>query len=157
MLNFYVIRAYSSAGICDLVATPPWNSKGNYRPLLLQLKNSAKKDYVAPFERDHLSYLQQINSGLVLLIYKDNSKPFVKYWENGIVKTIEQFLIDEYGIVIEGYSFILKQYREFKRPIHLYYVERDEDEKPLGPFADYFLHDVYNAHVPDREKHINKV
>lgn len=156
MLSFYVIRAYSSAGIADLVATPPWNPKGNYRPLLIQCKKTKMKDYVRPFERDHLSYMQQINSALVVVIYLDEGKVMVRYWENGKKVTIEEFLREEYGIPISSFSNISKSFREGRRPIHLYPVEKDENDKPVSSFTDLYVHDVCFPHVPEhyRDKHL---
>ena len=153
MLSFYVIRAYSSVGVADLVATPAWNSKGNYRPLLIQAKNTQTKDYVKPFERDHLSYLQQINAGNVILVYKDDSKPMVKIWETEEKLHFDDFILKEYGIYCK-YSELLKAFREYRRPIHLFKPDKDEAENFVAPFADYYTVNVYNPHVPDKEKHI---
>jgi len=91
MISFYVIRAYSSVGVADLVAVPSWNPRGNYRSLLIQCKNQKNKDYIRPMEVDHLDYLQQINSGLVVVIYKDKSQVMVKEWESGIKLTFRIF------------------------------------------------------------------
>ena len=151
-------------GVADLVFTPPWNPRGNYRPLLVQCKNQKSKDYINPFERDHLSYLQQINSGNVLVVYKDNKKIMVKEWESGNKSTIEEFLLKEYGIPIESYNVILSKYNSFNRPIHLYYVPKEvyinrngiESEKTIAPFADALHENVYYPHVSEnfRDKHL---
>lgn len=166
MLGFYCIRAYASIGVADLVFSPPWNPKGNNRALLVQCKFQKSKDYIAPFERDHLSYLQQINSGNVIVAYKDNKKIMVKEWESGNKQSIEEFLLAQYGIPIESYSQILSKYKLHKRPIHLHYVPKEvyinkkgeESEKPISPFADLYSVDIYTPHVPEkyRDKHIYK-
>ncbi|MDE1828597.1 MAG: hypothetical protein KGH65_05555 [Candidatus Micrarchaeota archaeon] len=153
MCSFYVIRAYSSVGICDLVASPPWNPKGNYRSLLIQCKNTEAKDYVKPYERDHLSYLQQINAGNVILVYMDDSNPMVKIWETEEKLHFDQFMLKYYGIYCE-YKELLKGFREYRRPIHLYKPEKDENDKFVSSFQDYYTVNVWNPFVPDKEKHI---
>lgn len=163
MLGFYCIRAYSSMGVADLVFTAPWNPKGNNRPLLVQCKHQKTKDYISPFERDHLSYLQQINSGNVIVVYKDGKQVMVKEWESGKKSTIEDFLRNEYGIPIESYRKILSMYILHKRPIHLYPLEKEiyinkhgvEAEKPIAPFADFYSVDTFYPHIPEkyRDKH----
>lgn len=163
MLGFYSIRAYSSMGVADLVFTPPWNPCGNYRPLLVQCKHQKSKDYIEPFERDHLDYLQQTNSGLVIIAFKDNSKVMIKYWESKKKTTIEEFLREEYGIPIESYSKILSAYQGYKRPIQLHYVPKEVytnrngkiSERPIAPFADFDSVDIYFPHVPEqyRDRH----
>lgn len=155
MLSFYCIRAYSSMGVADLVFTPPWNPKGNYRPLLVQCKHQESKDYVRPFERDHLNYLQQTNSGLVIIAYKDKSQVMVRYWENRERLTIEDFLLKEYGIPIESYSKVLRGFQSWRRPIHLYPPPKDENNKIISSFADLLSVDVWFPHVPEhyRDKH----
>lgn len=164
MLGFYSIRAYSSMGVADLVFTPPWNPKGNYRSLLVQCKHQKSKDYIEPFERDHLDYLQQINSGMVVIAYKDDKNVMIKIWESGEKISIEDFLQREYGIPIEGYSKILMKYKMFNRPINLYpvpkevYINRNgkETEKPIAPFADLYSVVSYFPHIPERyhDKHL---
>jgi len=164
MLGFYCIRAYSSMGVADLVFTPPWNPRGNYRALLVQCKHQKAKDYISPFERDHLSYLQQTNSGHVLVVYKDGRKVMVKEWESGKKSTIEEFLLTEYGIPIESYSHILSKYNAFKRPIHLYYVPKEiytkrngeAGEKTVAPFADLYSVDTYFPHTPEKYRKNHK-
>ncbi len=155
MLSFYVIRAYSSVGISDLVATPPWNIRGNYRPLLIQAKNQKNKDYIRPMEKDHLDYLQQINSGLVIVSYKDDKKVMIKEWESGVRLTFAEFMLKHYGIRCK-YSELLSKYRTQNRPIHLYHVDVDQKNRPLGSFQDFMSVGVFYPHVPEhfREKHI---
>lgn len=155
MLSFYVIRAYSSVGIADLVATPPWNIRRNYRPLLIQAKNQKNKDYIRPMEKDHLDYLQQINSGLVIVSYKDDRKVMIKEWESGIKLTFAEFMLKHYGINCK-YSELLSKYRTQNRPIHLYHVDVDQKNRPLGSFQDFMSVGVWYPYVPEhfREKHI---
>jgi len=164
MIGFYVIRAYSSIGISDLIAVPSWNPKGNNRGLLIQCKNQKSKDYIDPHERDHLSYLQQTNSGNVLVVYKDGKEVMVKEWESGEKFPIKEWLLKEYGISIDSYAKILTKYKLFQRPIHLYYVPKEvytnkngkEAEKTIAPFADALSENVYYPHVPEnhRDKHL---
>ncbi len=155
MLSFYAIRAYASIGVADLVFTPPWNIRGNDRPLLVQCKAQQNKDYIRPIERDHLDYLQQINSGQVIVAYKDNSKVMIKKWESGERLTFEKFIQEEYGIRCK-YSELLSKYKTHNRPIHLYYVDRDSNDKPLGSFQDFESVGVWYPHTPEhfRDKHI---
>jgi len=154
MLSFYVIRSYSSIGVADLVATPSWNSRGNYRPLLIQCKNQKSKDYIRPMESDHLDYLQMINSGLVVVIYKDESKVMVKEWESGIKSTFAEFLLKHYGIRCK-YSELLSKFKSYNRPIHLYKIDVDEKNRSLGSFQDFLSVEVYYPHIPQhhRSKH----
>jgi len=154
MLSFYVIRAYSSIGVADLVATIPWNIRGNYRPLLIQAKNQKNKDYIRPMEKDHLNYLQQINSGLVIVCYKDNKKVMIKEWDTGIKSTFAEFMLKHYGIKCD-YSKLLSKYRSHNRPIHLYKVDVDSKNRPLGPFQDFESVGVWYPYVPEhfKEKH----
>jgi len=154
MLSFYVIRAYSSVGVADLVATPSWNIRGNYRSLLIQCKNQKNKDYIRPMEKDHLDYLQQINSGLVVVIYKDKSQVMVKEWESGIKSTFAEFILKHYGIKCK-YSELLSKYRTHNRPIHLYKIDVDSKNRPLGSFQDFNSVGVYYPHIPQhhRSKH----
>jgi len=155
MLSFYVIRAYSSIGTADLVATPSWNICGNYRPLLIQAKNQKNKDYIRPMEKDHLDYLQQINSGLVVVIYKDKSQVMVKEWESGIKSTFAEFMLKHYGIRCK-YSELLSKYQTQNRPIHLYRIDVDEKNRPLGSFQDFLSVNPWYPYVPEhfRTKHI---
>jgi len=155
MLSFYVIRAYSSIGVADLIAIPPWNAKGNNMSLLIQAKNQKNKDYIRSFERDHLDYLQQINSGLVVVMYKDKSKVMVKEWESGNKMSFKQFIQKYYGIRCK-YSELLSKFRSYNRPIHLYKIDVDEKNRPLGSFQDFLSVGVYYPHVPQhhRQKHI---
>ncbi len=156
MLSFYVMRAYSSAGVADLVATPSWNPMGNDRPLLIQCKNSeTKKDYIAPFERAHLDYLQQINSGLVVLIYKDGGECMVKTWGNQKKFTFNQFMQKTYGIPCD-FKELIKRYKMYSRPLHLYPPPKDKDDKFVAPFADLYSLSTWYPHVPEKwkEKHI---
>lgn len=156
MLSFYVIRAYSSVGVADLVATPAWNPKSNYRPLLIQAKNNQVKDYIVPFERDHLNYLQQINSGMVILAYKDDSKVMIKIWESGEKLGFNEFILKYYGISC-NYSELLKGYREYRRPIHLYKPEKEdngtEGGKFVAPFQDFFAVNAWYPYIPERNIH----
>lgn len=155
MLSFYVIRAYSSIGVADLIAIPPWNSRGNEMSLLIQVKNQKNKDYIRPFERDHLDYLQMINSGRVIVVYKDSSKAMVKEWESGNKMSFEAFIQKYYGIRCK-YSELLSKFRSHNRPIHLYPVDVDEKKRPLASFQDFMSVGVWYPHVPQhhREKHI---
>jgi len=136
MLSFYVIRAYSSIGVADLVATPSWNIRGNYRSLLIQAKNQKNKDYIKPMESDHLDYLQMINSGLVVVIYKDKSQVMIKEWESGIKSTFAEFILKHYGIRCK-YSELLSKFKSYNRPIHLYKIDVDEKNRSLGSFQDF--------------------
>lgn len=155
MLSFYVIRAYASIGVADLVATPPWNPRGNSMSLLIQVKNQKSKDYIRPFERDHLDYLQILNSGRVIVVYKDSSKAMVKEWESGEKTTFDKFIQVHYGIRCK-YSELLSKYRSYNRPIHLYRVDVDSKNRPLASFQDFNSVGVFYPHVPQhhREKHI---
>lgn len=155
MLSFYVIRAYSSIGTADLIAIPPWNVRGNEMSLLIQVKNQKSKDYIRPNERDHLDYLQMINSGRVILVYKDSPKAMVKEWESGDKMSFDQFIQKYYGIRCK-YSELLSKFKSHNRPIHLYPVDKDEKDRPLGSFQDFLSVGVWYPHVPQhfREKHI---
>jgi len=154
MLSFYVIRAYSSIGVADLIAVPSWNVKGNYRALLIQAKDQKNKDYIRSFEKDHLDYLQQINSGLVIVSYKDDKKIMIKEWESGIKSTFAEFMLKHYGIKCK-YSELLSKYRTHNRPIHLYSVDQDSKGRPLASFQDFLSVGVWYPYVPEhfRSKH----
>ncbi|NIU00406.1 MAG: hypothetical protein GWN01_05540 [Nitrosopumilaceae archaeon] len=163
MIMFYCIRAYSSAGWADLMASPSWNPRGNFRCLLIQCKDSKKGDYIEPMERDHLDYLQQINSGLVLLVYKDKSIVYAKNWETGETLKIDEFIQKYYGIPTK-YSEVLKKYKIWNRPIHMYpvpkeaYINRNgvESERPIASFADLYSYTTYYPHVPEKYKDKHK-
>ena len=144
-------------GTADLVLTPPWNPKGNNRALLVQCKHTKRMDYIEPFERDHLNYLQQINSGNVIVAFKDSKgKVFIKQWESQTTIPIEEFMLEEYGIPMV-YTEILSRYNKNERPIHMYYVPHEIytnkngeiSEKPIAPFADLYYENVYFPHVPE--------
>lgn len=162
MLSFTILRAYSSVGTADIIASPPWNSKGNYRGLLIQAKDTKAGDYVDPFERDHLDYLQQINSGMVCLFFKKDHKCYVKIWDSREILDFDTFILKHYGIPC-NYSELLTKFRNHERPIHLYapekevYIGKDGTEKSkfVAPFADPLSKNVYYPHVPEkhREKH----
>lgn len=156
MMSFECIRAYSSIGVADLIFSPPWNIKKNYRALLVQNKNSKSEDYIDPFESDKLTNLQQRNSGLVIVAFKRDHNIMIKIWDTSEILTFEKFILREYGIVCD-YSKILKSFKEYHRPIHLYptekeiYIGRDgrEKEKPIAPFADFLSHVCRYFHVPE--------
>lgn len=155
MLSFYGIRAYSSIGVADLVCVPPWNSKGNYRSLLIQAKNQKNKDYIRSFERDHLNHLQQTNSGNVVVIYKDKSKVMVKLWESGEKLSFEEFIQKEYGIRCK-YSELLSKYKSHNRPIQLYQVPKTIKDVPIAPFEDFLSVGVFYPHTPELHRHKHK-
>lgn len=163
MLSCEVIRAYSSAGTCDLIASPSWNPRGFSRTLLIQCKNTEKADYVVPFEFDKLEELQQRNSGMVLLIFNQDGKCMIKIWESGKIMTFDDFIGQYMGIPC-SFTELIKNFRAYKRPLHLYqvpkeiYIKRDgtEGEKPVAPFADLYSVDFWFPHIPEREKHIIK-
>lgn len=154
MLSFYVIRAYSSAGVADLSAHPPWNPMGIYRGLLIQAKDQKAGDYLKPMERDHLDYLQQINSAMVCVFYKENGKCMVKIWESKEVLIFDEFLQKYYGIPCK-YTDLVQKFKSHNRPLHLHSVDKDEKDRPLGSFQDYYSVGIYYPHVPERyrEKH----
>lgn len=164
MLSFTVLRAYSSVGTADIIATPPWNPKGNYRGLLIQAKNAKSEDYVDPFERDHLDYLQQINSGLVCLFFKKDSECLVKLWESKEIITFNQLIFRLYGIKCD-FKALVRGFRNYERPIHLYnppkevYTGKDGSEKYkfIAPFTDLSCANVWFPHIPEnyRDKHLN--
>lgn len=154
MLCFYVIRAYSSVGVADLVATPPWNPRKNIRPLLIQCKNSkTAKDYVRPFERDHLEHLQQINAGNVVLFYKDGSTCMVKRWATQEKSTFNEFIQKEYGIPCD-FKTLIKDYQEYRRPIHLYAPPKLESGQFAAAFQDFYAVNTKYHHIPEKYKHL---
>lgn len=156
MMSFECIRAYSSIGTADLIFSPPWNIKKNYRALLVQNKNAKSEDYIDPFESEKLTNLQQRNAGLVIVAFKRLGDIMIKIWDTSEILTFEKFILREYGIVC-SYQKILKAFKEYHRPIHLYpnekqlYIGRegDEREKPISPFADFLSHVCYYPHVPE--------
>lgn len=160
MLEFHVIRSYSSMGVADLVASPPWNKNKNSRGLLIQAKNQKREDYVSPFERDHLSYLQQINAGIVCIIYKDKKKNIMVNVE-GNKTTFEVFIAVQYGIKC-NFRELLKKFRNYERPIHLYPVDKElhvtrtgkRVERPVSSFADFYSVKCFFAHVAEKFKHL---
>jgi hypothetical protein len=93
---------------------------------------------------------------MVIVAFKRNGKPMIKIWETEEIMTFEAFMLREYGIRC-SYSEILKKYREYHRPIHLYPTEKEEyvkrdgtlGEKPIAPFADFYSHQCYYPHVPE--------
>jgi len=157
MMSFECIRAYSSIGTADLIFSPPWNIKKNNRTLLVQNKNSKSEDYIDPFESDKLTNLQQRNSGLVIVAFKRSGNTMIKIWETSEILTFEKFISREYGIICD-YKKILKAFKEYHRPIHLYntekeiYIGRDgsEREKPISSFVDLYAVKAFYAHVPER-------
>ncbi len=155
MLSFDVFRAWSSIGVADLSAHPPWNPMGVYRGLLIQAKDQKAGDYLKPFERDHVEHLQQINSAMVCIFYKENSKCMVKIWESKEVLTFDEFIQKYYGIPCR-YSDLLLKYKMHAKPIHLYNVDKDEKDRPVSSFQDFYSVGVYFPHVPERyrKKHI---
>ncbi len=155
MVSFYVIRAYSSAGVADLVASPPYNPKGNNKTLLIQCKNTKKLDYVAPFERSHLDYLTQINANNVVLFYKDASNCMVKIWDTQEKMTFEVFMRKEYGIPCD-FKELVKSYQSYKRPLHLFSPPKEKSGKFIAPFADLYSVDTFYPHISEkyREKHL---
>lgn len=158
-LCFTIIRAYSSIGTSDLIAVPPFNPKGNNKTLLIQCKDTKGKDYIDPFERAHLDYLQSICAGIVCVFYKDDSKCMVKTWGTQLKQSFEEFIIEQYGIPCK-FPELIKNFREFKRPLHLYPLEKEiyvgkdgtEKEKPIAPFADLYSVDTWYPHTPERYK-----
>ena len=157
MLLFYVIRSYSSMGVCDLIASPPFNPCGNNHTLLIQCKNSiTKKDYVVPFEKDHLNYLTQTNAGNVILVYKDKTNVMVKNWETQEKQSFNTYIGKTFGIKCD-FKELLKNYRSQKRPINLYPPPKEESGKFISPFADFYDVNPMFPHIPEkwRNKHIN--
>ena len=159
MLGFTLIRAYSSIGTADLIGVPPYNPKGNSKSLLIQAKDTKAKDYIDPFERTHLDYLQSICAGVVCIFYKDNSKCMVKIWETSEKITFEEFLLKYYGIPC-SFPELVKGFKEFRRPIHLYPIDKEiytgrdgkEKEKPIAPFADLYSVNTWYPHTPEKYK-----
>ena len=163
MLCFDVFRAWSSIGTADLSAHPPWNPKKNFRGLLIQAKNQKNDDYLTPFETSHIDHLQQINSAMVCIFYKKNTKCMVKVWESREVLEFDEFILREYGIPC-NYKELLRNYKLYKRPIHLYPVEKEIykltkgenkgkiSERMIAPFTDLYAHDVWYPHVPETYK-----
>jgi len=156
MLSFEAIRAYSSIGTADLIFSPPWNRKNNNRTLLVQNKNAKSEDYIDPFESDKLTNLQQRNAGLVIVAFKRLGDIMIKIWETSEILTFEKFILREYGIVCD-YQKILKAFKEYHRPIHLYSVEKEiyrgrdgnMKEKPISSFQDLYAVKALYPHVSE--------
>lgn len=161
MLSFECIRAYSSIGTADLIFSPPWNIKNNFRTLLVQCKNTRHEDYIDPFEKDKLTNLQQRNSGMVIVAFKKDSKCMMKIWDTQEIQTFEKFILQQYGIPCD-YTKLLKNFKEYHRPIHLYPTEKEEyigkdgtiKYKAVAPFQDFYAVKPYYAHVPENFKNI---
>ena len=150
MLSFYVLRAYSSVGTADLVASPPWNSLGNNRTLLIQCKNSTtRKDYIPPFERAHLDHLQQTNAGIVVVMYKDETNCMVKVWDSQEKMTFEKFMGITYGIKCD-FKDLLKNYQNQRRPLVLFPPPKEENDKFIAPFGDFYDLNIYYPHVSEK-------
>jgi len=154
MLMFHVIRSYSSWGTADLIASPPKNPAKNYRALLIQAKNQKAEDYISPIERDRLNYLQDINAGLVCIVYRDkNSNVMVNH--NGERQTFEMFMAKQYHISC-NFKHVYNMYKKFRRPIHLYRVDQEEyisrtgtrRYKVAGSFQDWYSVKPYYPYVP---------
>ena len=156
MISFEVIRAWSSIGTADLIASPPWNPMGNNQTLLIQAKNSSThKDYISPFERDHLTNLQDRNSGMVLVVYMDNRKVMCKIWETQEKMTFDEFIKKYYGINC-NIRELNKNYKLGRKPIHLYYPPKDEKDRVVSSFHDLYDVDVWVPYVPHeyRKAHV---
>jgi len=161
MLGFYVIRSYSSMGVADLLASPPWNPKKNFRALVIQAKDQKAEDYLSPFERDQFGHTAQYNSGIVCVIYKKNGTIMVNY--DGERSTLDMFLASQYGIVCKSRE-VLQRYRTYNRPIHLYPVDYEEYTgkdgkkryKPVAPFQDFYSVKPWYPYVPENHRqHLN--
>jgi len=80
----------------------------------------------------------------------------IKIWETQEIQTFEKFILQQYGIVCDYYT-ILKAFKEYHRPIHLYSTEKqlyigrngDEREKPISSFADFLSLKCWYPHVPE--------
>ena len=119
MLHFYVIRAYSSMGVADLVAVPPWNRLGNGRALLIQCKFTERADYVEPYERRNLDDLVAYSSGRVILAYKIDSVVRMRDWETKEDYPFQEFVGRNYDM--DGnYRTLLKNFNNHIKPRHLW-------------------------------------
>ena len=136
MSYFYVIRAYASQGVADLVAVPPANEYKNYRALLIQAKSTKRGDWLGSIERDKMNYLESYTGGEVVLAYKNGKLPRFRSFEDGYDATPEEFLRDRYKIVGADWNTILRNYKSGKRPLHLFPPPVDENNRVISPFQD---------------------
>lgn len=118
MLSFYVIRAYSSIGVADLVASPPKNKLGESRPLLIQCKNTVRGDYMATSETMRLMDLADTNAGEVIHAYKVDGTCRMREIYGEYDEEFSKFMGLHYGIVCK-YGDLLRGFRENRRPEHL--------------------------------------
>jgi len=72
--GYYVVRAYASKGIFDLVATPPKSSRLS-RALLIQAKYSRKgKTYITPEEKERLGIAARRYKAFCCIAFNENRK-----------------------------------------------------------------------------------
>lgn len=148
MSYFYVMRAYASQGVADLVAVPPANKKNDIRALLIQAKNTKKGDYIEPLERDRMSYLDSYTGGDVVLAYKRGKIPRFKIWSTGQDMSPGDFLRDRYGILGADWNTVLQNLRKYKRPLHLHPPPVDEKGRVISSVADLYAVDIWSPHNP---------
>jgi len=91
-------------------------------------------------------------------VYKDKHQVMVKEWESGIKMTFAEFILKHYGIRCK-YSELLSKYKSHNRPIHLYSIDKDKKDRPLGSFQDFLSVGVWYPHTPEhhRERHILEI
>lgn len=156
-ISFYCIRAYSSMGVADIVASPPWNPKRNFRALLVQAKDQKAGDYLSPFERDRFDHMAQYNAGIACVVYKKDGAVMVNH--GGKRSTFEAFMAETYGIPCD-FRELVQRYRSFNRPIHLYAVDHEEyagkdgkkRHRPVAPFQDFYSVKPWYPFVPEHHR-----
>lgn len=136
MCYFYVIRAYASQGVADLIAVPPANPRGNRTSMLIQAKATKRGAWVDTLERDRLSYLASYTGGEVVLAWKDGKVPVFRDWETGEDFAPGDYLNYRYGIVGADWRKVHKNLRAGKKPLHLHPPPVDERGKVISAFQD---------------------